>query len=222
MGISFKQMGSVLLVASALLVTSVGAPQHAAARTPPVETDGVATGGDGHMHMLLEKTFLGVDVMTIDVHFGPATAKKIAALVEDKSYDEDLAEQIVRVAARATDVYVVMEFKRNVTRDQFLDGARDNLKLARDAGMISAKNYKKLLKKLPRALAFLGDRGIKEGDTFYYRARAGSLQRVVLDKDGEELSNRTDRGSLPRLAMLAGYFAPDTDTREPLIQSLFD
>jgi hypothetical protein len=74
---------------------------------------------------------------------------------------------------------------------------------------------------LARWFAPLKKRGIREGDRFAYRGRPAGLYTLVVDHEGEKLLDLTQEGSEPKRTMLASYFAPGSDFREPLVRSLF-
>ena len=207
-------------ITGVLLAMAVAAPP-LAAQTSPVETASLADGPFASMRMLLEKTFLKVDVLTLDVRFGSDAAGRIRALAEGREYAHPLADSIANVAAHATDAYARLRFERNVGLDQFLDGIRDNLERALAAGYIDRAAFDEISGGLPGWYAFLADRGIHEGDEMFYRIRGDELRVVYVATDGTTLLDRTDPGAHRRLAVLGSYYAPGSDFRESLIRSLF-
>ena len=65
------------------------------------------------------------------------------------------------------------------------------------------------------------ERGYERGDRLLYRVRADSV-RIVVSEKGKIYVDTTDVGKdAPRIVM-ASYFAPRSDFREPLLRSLFD
>ncbi len=54
----------------------------------------------------------------------------------------------------------------------------------------------------------------------YYRIRGDSLHTVYLASDGETLLDQVDVGPERRLSVLGGYFAPGSDFRDKLVDSL--
>jgi hypothetical protein len=173
------------------------------------------------MRMLLEKTFLKIDVATIRVRFGPKTQKQIAALAKGKSHSQGLANKIAQVAIRSTDALVEMRFERDVSLDQWMDVVKENLEQARSAGLISAGLQNRVSHGLPKWFAALSDRGYKKADRLMYRVRPDSLRTVVVAANGKVLVDKLDRGKDAARVVLPSYFAPKSDFREPLVRSLF-
>ncbi|MGH7127762.1 MAG: hypothetical protein ACREIV_04285, partial [Planctomycetaceae bacterium] len=145
----------------------------------------------------------------------------IAAIADGRMPSSTLADSIADLAAHATDAFARLRFERDVGLDQFLDGIRDNLVHARDAGYINAAEHDEISAGLPGWYAFLADRGIEDGDVMLYRIRGDQLRVVYIANDGTTLLDRTDPGAHRRLAVLGAYFAPGSDFREGLIRSLF-
>jgi hypothetical protein len=174
----------------------------------------------GHMHMVLERTWFGIDVARVDVWFDPAARDALQRLVVGQRYSEERAERIARVAMQAADVHVQVEMLRDGSLGQFLDAVHDNLVHARDAGYISADDFTAAWQSVQKDFAPLAKRGLKRGDRLIYRGRGDSLQTLVVAGDRVLLDLSSD-DPRARPAMVAGYFAPKTDFREKLIRSLF-
>ena len=68
----------------------------------------------------------------------------------------------------------------------------------------------------------LRERGFERGDRLLYRVRASSLRSVVVNEKGKILVDQTDPGRESGRVVMASYFAPNNDFREPLLRSLFD
>lgn len=190
--------------------------------TPPLDTASLAEGPYARMHMLWEKTFLKVDVLTLDVRVGEETAARLGALAGGRSYSKKLADSLAAAALDARDAFVRIRFERNVSLDQFLDGVRDNLRKARDAGIIGAATYDTISSGLPRWFAFLRERGIHDGDRILYRIRGDTLRTAFVAREGDVLLDQTDLGAGRRLAVLGSYFVRGSDFRDGLIRSLPD
>lgn len=193
-----------------------------AAETVPVETKDLASGRHAHMHMLLEKTVLGVDVVTVDMQFDAKTAERLEAASKGKKYSKEAADEIATAAYRAENAFVRMRFERHVSFDDFVEGSRKSLGFALKAGMITKANYDRSYNGLPQWFGFLKKNGIHKGDRIYYRAKPDSLRTVYVDHQGKTMLDQTDDGADPRLALLAPFFAPGSDFREPLIRSQFE
>lgn len=195
-----------------------GAP--AGAQDPPFDTAEIVS--SAHMSALLDKTILGIDVLRVDIDFDRETASALRDLARRGDYSDELAHQIAARAYRADHAFVRARFQRDVSLDQFVDGARGSLRRAYEAGMINEEMYGAASRGLPRWFGALRERGFREGDRLLYRAHPHRLRTVIVDREGNELLDRTDLGVAPRLTLLGGYFAPGTDLREPLIRSLFE
>jgi hypothetical protein len=171
--------------------------------------------------MLLEKTFLNVDVLTVDVRFGKAAHKQLTELAKGKTYSEALGKQVADVAIRSDDALVQLRFARDVSLDQWMDAVRENLQQARDAGLITAKVQQKVSQGLPNWFSALRERGYKTGDRVLYRVRADSLRTAVVATDGKVFVDKLDREKDAPRVVMASYFAPGSDFRELLLKSLF-
>src|SRR5690606_32410902 len=110
---------------------------------------------------------------------------------------------------------------RNVSLDMWIDAVRENLQQAREAGLITAAVEKKVSAGLPTWFAALRERGYKENDRLLYRVRADSLRTVVVSADGKILVDKLDKDKVAPRVVMASYFAPKSDFREPLLRSFF-
>ena len=211
----------LLTAAAALIVVPLtGAPLRA--QPAPVDTTDLGAGPYARMHMLLEKTIFKVDVLTLDVRFGLRETTRIEALLRGGkgAAGELLRDSVASVALDARDVWALIEFRRNVGLDRFLDGIGDNLRQATKVGIITVQTYRSISTDLPRWYAFLEQRGIHKGDRMYYRIHNDSLRTVYLDGDGATLLDQVDVGPERRLSVLGGYFAPGSVFRDKLIDSM--
>ena len=204
-----------------LLLAAVLFASLAQAEEPALDAGGLGRAPYGRMYMLLEKTFLNIDVLTLEIRFGANTAEALRALAEGKKPSAELTDRIATRAYRAEDAYVELTFKHSITMNQFVSGARESLERARRANMIDEETYRSSAEKLPRGFVFLADSGIEPGDRLLYRAGPTSLRTVYVDKRGKIRLDRTEAGPGPRLALFGGYFAPGSDLRDGLIASLF-
>lgn len=205
-----------LAAALSVTITSVVSPQGV-----PLDTASLGTGPHSTMHTLLEKTIFRVDVLTLDLRFGTDATARLGQLVHGRELTPALADSVAAVALRATDVWARLEFLRNVRLDQFLDGIRDNLRAARESGIVTPAEYDEISEGLPDWYAFLAERGIRDGDQMFYRIRGDTLQTAYRSADGKVLLDQTDVGAHRRLSVLGGYFAPKSEFRRGLIESLF-
>jgi hypothetical protein len=211
---------SFLFAAALAAALSVGSLLFAAP-VPSLNAADLARGPYSSMHMLLEKTILKVDVLTVDVRFGKKIHPQLVKIAKGKQYSDGLGQQIAKVAIGADDALVQLKFVRDVSLDQWIDAVRDNLEQAREAGLISAGTEKKVSAGLPNWFAAIKDRGYKKNDRVLYRVRSDGLRTVVVAADGKVLVDRSDKGSEAPRVVMASYFAPGSDFRELLLKSLF-
>ena len=219
--IATLSLAGLALAASATPATSQSTLPASPAPLAATDTAGLGAGPNARMHMLFEKTFLGVDILRLDVRLGPEETSRIA----DLRGRGDVAGQAMRdsvagIALDARDAWARIEFQRNIGVGRFLDGIRDNMRRATRAGIITPSTYRTVSDALPAWYAFLDGRGIREGDRMYYRIRGDSLHTAYVGVEGDTLLDQTDVGPERRLSLLGGYFAPETDFREPLVDSL--
>ena len=188
---------------------------------PPPSAAGLAQGPYSTMHMLLEKTFLKVDVLTVKVRFGKGPHQKLQQLAQGKQYSDALGKEIADVAIGSRDALVELQFQRDVSLDQWIDAVRENLQQAKSAGLIDAGTASKVSNGLPKWFAAIKDRGYEKNDRLLYRVKAGSLRTVVISAGGRTLVDFTDNDSVAPKVVMASYFAPGSDFRKPLLKSLF-
>lgn len=186
----------------------------------PVDTAGLADGPYSRMSMLLEKTLFKVDVLTLEVRFGPSSAAALQAAASDQGGQDAVYEAVAGAAVGATDVWSRIRFERNVSYQQFLDATRDNLQDALDAGLIDRQAFSEVLDGLPIWYAVPESRRVRNGDEMHYRIRGDTLRTVYVGFDGEVILDQIDIGPERRLSVLDGYFAPGSEFRRPLIRSL--
>lgn len=173
------------------------------------------------MHTTLEKTLLKVDVVNLDVWLGDEAAAGLEGIVSGERYSKELADSVADIAMRSRDVFIRVEFLRNVNLGQFLDGADDNLKRTLKAGVITEADYEMISAGMPVWYSFLEERGIRDGDVMRYRIRGDTLRTQFMSVEGELLMDQTDVGPERRRSVLGSYFVRKSDFREGLIKSLF-
>jgi hypothetical protein len=193
----------------------------AGAPPPSMNAPDLATGPYSSMHMLLEKTFLKVDVATIDVRVDKPTQQKIAKLAGGQKYSDELGAKVADAAIRADNAIVQMKFERDVSLDRWMGVVRENLQQANAAGLISAALMNRVSQNLPNWFAVLKDRGYLKHDRLIYRVRPAALRTVVVAANGQVLLDRTDKGKAEARVILASYLAPGSEFRKPLVKSVF-
>jgi hypothetical protein len=173
----------------------------------------------GHMHMLFERTIFNVDVLTLDVCFDETTAAGIAMQASDRRTDAG-DDSIAAAAIHAPAALGRIRFLRGVSKSQFLGGIRDEQKKAVTAGLLADSTFRMIGDSLPVWFDFLDERGIHRDDRIVYIFRNDSLRTVYNGSGGDVLLDRTDVGEQRRTSVLATWFAPESDFREPLLDSL--
>ena len=210
--IAFRVWLVVSLCVGALLAES---------KVPSFDDPALAQGKYSTMHMLLEKTLLKVDVLTVDVRVGKKAQQGLSKLAADKQYSEALGDQLAPIAIKAENAIVQLTFKRSVPLNTWIGEVRKNLQQAKDAGLISAALQQKVSNGLPEWFAAIEDRGYKDGDRLLYRVYPEKLITAVVSKEELLLMYRTDAGKEARSVVMASYYAPKSDFRELLLKSLF-
>lgn len=171
--------------------------------------------------MLLEKTLFQVDVLTLQIRFGPETAARLKQVARGDEDSEAREDSIVSAALDARDAFVRAEFLRSVDLDRFIESTRTNLRRAREAGIISPDAYRRISNGLPRWYDFLEERGIRAGDEILYRIRGDTLRSVYRTAEGGVPLDVTHTGRERRLSVVGSYLAPASDFRKDLLRSIF-
>ena len=187
----------------------------------PVDTTGLSSIPGADMEMLYERTLFRVDVLQLSLRFGEDTADQLTRMVAGRDYDEDLAVSVTDRALQARDVLVRSRFLRDVSLEQFLDGVRDNLRDARDAGLLTTDEQQRIVAGVATSYQPLRESGIRAGETVWYRIHGDRLQVAFQALDGSLTLDLSFEGSEHRRAILGGYLAPASDFRDGLIRSLF-
>ena len=192
---------------------------------PEAIDENLGSGPYASMGMLLEKSIFQVDILRLDVRFGPAATGQLDSLIAaagPEADSDELSDAVAAVALEARDALTSIEFRRDVGLARFLQGIRDNLERAEEGGLITPEEYESISRALPEWYAFLRERGIESGDRMLQRIRGDSLRTVYISAAGDTLLDQSDEGAHRRLAVLGGYFAPGSDFREGLVDSLLD
>ncbi len=182
----------------------------------------LSTGPYGVMTTLLEKTIFKLDVLTLEIRLNREDAQRVEALARGQRYSEKLADSIADIAIYSENVWVKISFERNLSLAQFLNGVDNNLRKARDGGIISSQSYRLTLKQMPQWYHFLEQRGIKTGDLMYYRICGDTLHTQYWGIEDELLLDQISPGLEQSLSLLGSYFARGSDFRKGLLKSLFE
>ena len=204
------------LLTLALLAAAAGL---ARADAPPAAPD-LAEGPYALMHMRLQKTFLKINVADVDVRVDRPTQARFAQVAAGQPYSPALESQLAPIAIGAPRAVVQMQFVRDVPLNRWMGVVRDNLEQARAAGLITRDVERRVSDALPVWFAALKDRGYLKGDRVIYSVTPDALHTMVTAAGGQTLVDVREPGSEARHVVLATYFAPNSDTREPLLRSL--
>jgi hypothetical protein len=189
---------------------------------PSLDAPELAQGPYSSMHMLLQKTVLKIDVATVDVRVDRPTQAHFAELARGQQYSYPLDAQLASAAIAAPHAVVQMQFVRDVPLNRWIGVVRDNLELAREAGLITRDIEQKVSNAIPQWFAPLAERGYQKNDRLIYSVTPDTLRTVVVSAGGQPLLDLSDHEAGARRVVMASYFAPKSDTREPLIRSLLE
>jgi hypothetical protein len=205
------------------LYASLAAPAARGDGAPPsIDAPDLAQGPYSTMHMRLQKTILKINVADIDVRVDKPTQARLAELARGRQYSEGLEQLLAPVAIGAARAVVQMQFVRDVPLNRWIGVVRDNLEQAREAGLITKDVEQKVSQGLPGWFAALNDRGYLKGDRLVYSVSPDALRTVVVSAGGQALVDMTERDQAGRRVVMASYFAPKSDFREPLLRSLVE
>lgn len=210
-------MKTVVFAALPFLFLSAQVP----ATAPDLDVGALASGPYSRMHMRLEKTIFSVDVLRVEMRFDRQTQQRLQRLASGRRFSESLVVPIADAAISADQVFVDLAFERHVSLERWVEGVRDSLEMARRSGLIPEETRRHVSDNLPGWFQAVATRGFEKGDHILYRGYPDRMRTVLVSSQGAILVDQTDRGASPRRALLAGYFAPGTDFRTPLVQSLF-
>lgn len=188
----------------------------------PVEVADLAAGAHAHMQMLYERTIFNVDVLHLTLVLGADTLQELGPLLGSRAVDRDAIDRAADRMLETRDALVRTRFLRALDLDQFLDGVADNLDDAHAAELIDEAERDRILAGMHEEWAVLRPRGIRPGDTAWYRIEGDSVRVVFQTLSGELPVDLHIEGAEHRRAILGGYLAPGSDFREPLIRSLLE
>ncbi len=205
---------------AAIAALSLSAAAQAAGPLPSLNGADLAQGRYSGMHMRLQKTLLKINVADVDVRVDRGTQAKIAQVAAGQDYSFELDHRVAPLVIDAPRAVVQMQFLRDVPLSRWMGVVRDNLEQARDAGLITRDVERRVSDALPTWFAPLKDRGYLKGDRVIYSVTPDALRTVVVSSAGQVLVDMSQPGTEARRVVLATYFAPRSDTREPLLRSL--
>lgn len=187
---------------------------------PSLNAPDLAQGPYAAMHMRLQKTILKINVADIDVRVDRATQARFAQLAAGQGDSSALENQLAPIAIAAPRAVVQMQFVRDIPLNRWMGVVRDNVEQAREAGLISRDVERRVSDALPAWFAGLKDRGYLKGDRLVYSVTPDALRTAVVSAGGQVLLDMTQPGDEARRVVLASYFAPKSELREPLLRSL--
>ena len=204
---------------AALLCTclSLGA---SAAEVPALDAPDLARGPYAGMHMIVEKTFLNLDVAEIDVRASTKVQSALASAAAGKPYSDALEAQLAQVVLEADHLVIQVKFLRDASFSRWLDAAQESLSKVARSGLVPADECKRVSGSLAQWFKAFEKDGFHKGDRFVYDVRPGLLRTVAVTAAGKPIVDRVGRGELSSRVLLATYFAPGTDYRTPLLKSL--
>jgi hypothetical protein len=182
----------------------------------PVPRDQAPFGNGTVLKTVFEKTFLGVNVLRLELHVDQATTAALQKLPAGPGHADGVAAGIIE----APEAWVRMEFLRSVSQSKYFGGIRQNLAKAREAGLITRDHEQRINTQLPKWYDFLAKRGVKKGDVLVYWIRGTVMKTTYYAADLTILFNYTQEDPEARHGVLGSYLAPGSDFREGLIKSL--
>jgi len=171
------------------------------------------------MRALLEKTFLRLDVLTLEVRLGRRDSIRVRQLLRSVGDAARLPDAIADVAIHSRDARAEIVFQRGASQRQFLHGILDNLERVGDAGVLGPERLQVITDAMPRWFAFLRERRVRKGDRILYAIHGDRLRTRYRSASGETLLDLLGEGPEHRLAVLGSYFVPGSDFRDQLIES---
>lgn len=206
---------AALAIGSAVVPLASAAPA-----VPSLSAGDLASGPFSRMHMLLEKTILNVDVVTVDVRVDANAQAQFVKIAQGKKIEGAVEEQLAKAAMATDNAVVQMKFERDVSLDQWFEQVGDSLNKAVRAGYLTQARKNQVMAALPQWFAPVKERGFQEGDRVLYQVRPDSLRTVLVTVDGKTAVDQMDKSADSSKVLFAGYFAPGADMRKPLLRSL--
>jgi hypothetical protein len=190
---------------------------------PPAAAQMEGTNGSSGvvLQMKLEKTFLKVDVVRLDVKVEGETADWLRQLADTAAYSDAVADTVTRMVLGADDLTVTLRFLRGASLERFLDEVNGGLRKAVVAGLLDEADALGISTNMPVWYAFLEQRGVHAGDRQVHVISGDRMNTRFIDADGNVLLDHDDTARAGRTAVIASYFAPGSDFRVPLVRSLF-
>lgn len=208
-----------IIARAALLCTclSLGA---SAAGVPTLDAPDLARGPYSSMRMIVEKTFLNVDVAEIEVRASARLQSAVASAAAGKQYSDALEAELARLVLGADHLVIQIKFLRDASFSRWLDAAQESLGKVARSGVVPPEECKRVSNSLPQWFKAFEQDGFHKGDRFVYDVRPGLLRTVAVSAAGKPIVDLSARDELSSRVLLATYFAPGTEYRTPLLKSL--
>jgi hypothetical protein len=201
----------------ALLAAGV-APQAARAQVAE-DTASLGAGRFAVLRTVLERTFLRLDVLALELRLDAAAAARIEA-ASTTADTRAFADSVAAAVLGAADAWAQQRFLRDVNLDRLIHEIRSSIRNAVSGRMLSEAEYETISHGLSDWYATLRERGVRDGDVQTYRIHGDTVHVLLRDRDGQVLIDRTAVGKEHRQALLGSYFAPGSDFRDGLVRSL--
>lgn len=190
---------------------------------PVIDTSTLGRGPFSTMSMEYQRhlLFLKFHVFKLEIQFGSAVAGRIEREAKGKTFSAAIEQKLASIALEAEDALIQLRFLRDIDIGHFLDKALETTEKVYQDRLISQDLYQELERELPNYYACLNERGIRIGDSMFYRIIGDHLRVVYESADGQVLIDQTQSGREHILAVLGGYFVPKSEFRKDLIRSIF-
>jgi len=173
------------------------------------------------MGTLLERTFLRIDVLTVDLCLDAAAGARIEALTAGADRVAGaVADSVTRAVLESGQATARVVFRRDLTLSRFLESVAEDQGKAVSAGLLSDTASRAIRDALPGWFAPLRERGIFDGDQLVYAMGSDSIRSRYIGRDGSVLLDRMDTGRERRISVLATWLAPGASLRNGLLRSL--
>lgn len=175
----------------------------------------------GEMEALLEVTLFNIDVLTLTVRVDEDAASRLAAVASVyEDYEDALADSVSSIVFEADGLWSRQVFERNVGYGRLVDAMKGSAEDAVKAGYISESYASTFEASLPDLFGFLEEDGVKEGDQIYMLVRGDTVRTVYRTLDGQILLDRSATSHEGRNGSIPSFFAPESDFRKRLVESL--